>query len=103
MKVLYKIDYPKKITGMGISKWNEYLATSEPKNGDVFDINIGKEVVKLKLNLKQLRTVEKVNDERLAEANRELEMIMNSINKLMENQNKIQKQKEKVLEQLKKF
>ncbi|MCK9482663.1 MAG: hypothetical protein M0R38_13055 [Bacteroidia bacterium] len=103
MKIMYVVDYPTTVKGIGIAASNEYIAETSVKGGDQFDLKVGKEVVKNKLKLQQLNVIDRVTDDKIADANFMLKNALEILENLMERKEKIQSQKEEILAKLKEY
>lgn len=103
MRIIYTIDYPKEVSGVGITQFNEYRATAKVRGNDSFNLNTGKEIVRLKLLLQQLHRVEKTRNDDLAQTNKELQVLLQKMNKLMNEQNKINRKRNELTNKLKEY
>ena len=67
MKFRYEIEYPRKVVAIGTSKYGEeYRGVAVCASDDEFDINKGKEIARMRAELKQLRRI-KANAEETAD------------------------------------
>ena len=67
MKFTYEIEYPRKVVAIGISKYGEeYRGVAVCAEGDIFDVNKGKAIARMKAEIKQLMRI-KANAEETAD------------------------------------
>lgn len=67
MKFRYEIEYPRKVVAIGISKYGEeYRGVAVCAEGDIFDVNKGKAIARMKAEIKQLVRI-KANAEKTAD------------------------------------
>ena len=67
MKFHYEIEYPRKVVAIGTSKYGEeYRGTAVCASDDEFDINKGKEIARMRAEIKQLKRI-KANAEETAD------------------------------------
>lgn len=58
MKFRYEIEYPRKVVAIGESKYGEeYRGVAVCASDDEFDINKGKEIARMRAELKQLKRI----------------------------------------------
>ena len=67
MKFRYEIEYPRKVVAIGTSKYGEeYRGVAICAEDDVFDVNKGKAIARMKAEIKQLKRI-KANAEETAD------------------------------------
>jgi len=63
MKFVYKIEYPRKVIAIGRSEHGkEYRGVAICAEGDTFDVNKGKQIARMKAELKQLENILKTSE-----------------------------------------